>query len=450
AGALTAIDEAVRIYQRLAQDNPAAFLPDLAMSLNNQSNQRSAAGDRAGALTAIDEAVRIYQQLAQDNPAAFLPNLAASLSSLSDQLAESGQKHLANAAWAEPIMRQELVVHRGELRALMASWAARHDERETALSALAEAAGEVGADPGSVAAFAVTRARQTVRSVAMDLDVADTGLPAWAWVPIPDADLAFVQAWASASAWPDRETAVRVYGESFPGMTLPQSIETLSFLFPHTSHLEELTSLLDAVTEYSLEPVLSTLREQHQLRSLLLVWMTTATWPESFAYFRDHQDELRAPQVAQLLAQSQEPVARQHLAILRLLDKRPSDAVLQIVTDASIAADESLDALEKGQLDHLMLLITACPDVLQIPGTGPFLLAVLALAHGDADQANEAARLAAQRAEPVQHRAHIVRLRKLARSGVQIPGGADAIQNLITTLESHGANDQPAPVAGEG
>ncbi len=441
---------AVLVDDRRLREASADDQPHRAALLLAVSHRHALAGDRAGALTAIDEAVRIRRKLAQANPAAFLPTLATSLSSLSDQLAESGQKHLANPVWADAIMRQQLVVHRGELRALMASWVARHDQRETALSALAEAASEVGADPGSVAAFAVTRARQTVRSVAMGLDVADAGLPAWAWVPVPDADLAFVQAWGSAGTWPDRETAIRICDGSFPGLTLPQSIETLSFLFPQTPHFDELTSLLDAVAEYGLEPVLSTLREQHELQSVLSAWMTTATWSQSFAYLRDHQEELRAPQVAQLLSQSEEPVAGQHLAILRLLDKLPSDAVLQIVTDPSIAADESLDSLEKGQLDHVMLLITACPEVLHVPGTGPFLLAVLALAHGDADQTDETARLAAHSATPVQHRAHIVRLRKLARSGAQIPHGADAIESLITTLEAHGTNDQPAPGTGEG
>jgi tetratricopeptide (TPR) repeat protein len=68
AGALEAITEAVEHYRRLAQANPAAYLPDLAASLNNLSVQQSGTGDRAGALGSITEAVEHYRRLAQANP----------------------------------------------------------------------------------------------------------------------------------------------------------------------------------------------------------------------------------------------------------------------------------------------------------------------------------------------------------------------------------------------
>ncbi|HSZ30549.1 MAG TPA: hypothetical protein VK784_12450, partial [Pseudonocardiaceae bacterium] len=50
-GALSSITEAVRIHRTLVEQNPAAFLPDLALSLNNLSLWQSETGDRAGALT---------------------------------------------------------------------------------------------------------------------------------------------------------------------------------------------------------------------------------------------------------------------------------------------------------------------------------------------------------------------------------------------------------------
>ena len=46
--ALAAIEEAVAIYRQLAEARPDAFLPDLAMSLNNQSNRLSAPGAAGG------------------------------------------------------------------------------------------------------------------------------------------------------------------------------------------------------------------------------------------------------------------------------------------------------------------------------------------------------------------------------------------------------------------
>jgi tetratricopeptide (TPR) repeat protein len=92
AGALRAIEEAVEIYRRLAQAQPAAFEPNLAASLNNLSGQLSDSGDRAGALRAIEEAVEIRRRLAQAQPAAFEPNLAKSLNNLSNQLSDSGDR----------------------------------------------------------------------------------------------------------------------------------------------------------------------------------------------------------------------------------------------------------------------------------------------------------------------------------------------------------------------
>ena len=78
-GALEAIREAVDIYRRLAEANPPAYEPDLAMSLNNLSNRLSDSGDIPGALEAIREAVDIRRRLAEANPPAYEPVLARSL-----------------------------------------------------------------------------------------------------------------------------------------------------------------------------------------------------------------------------------------------------------------------------------------------------------------------------------------------------------------------------------
>ena len=96
--ALAAIEEAARTYRQLA---PAAFLPDLAMSLNNQSLRLSGLGRREDALAAIDEAVAICRQLAAGWPAAFLANLSSGLSNLADVLTTLNREHEAVAARRE-------------------------------------------------------------------------------------------------------------------------------------------------------------------------------------------------------------------------------------------------------------------------------------------------------------------------------------------------------------
>jgi len=60
--------------------NRDAFLPDLAMSLNNQANLQSEVGKRAEALASIEEAVEHYRELVRGNRDAFLPNLVTSYS----------------------------------------------------------------------------------------------------------------------------------------------------------------------------------------------------------------------------------------------------------------------------------------------------------------------------------------------------------------------------------
>ena len=74
--ALAPTDEAVDIYRRLAQANPAAFVPDLARSLNNLGIRLSGLGRGTRRWPPTDEAVEIRRRLAQANPAAFEPDLA--------------------------------------------------------------------------------------------------------------------------------------------------------------------------------------------------------------------------------------------------------------------------------------------------------------------------------------------------------------------------------------
>ncbi|MET8072406.1 tetratricopeptide repeat protein, partial [Streptomyces sp. NPDC005271] len=89
--ALTAIEEAVTVRRELAAARPDAFLPNLATSLNNLSIRLGELGRHEDALTAIEEAVTVRRELAAARPDAFLPNLATSLNNLSIRLGELGR-----------------------------------------------------------------------------------------------------------------------------------------------------------------------------------------------------------------------------------------------------------------------------------------------------------------------------------------------------------------------
>ncbi|MEU0047789.1 tetratricopeptide repeat protein [Streptomyces werraensis] len=89
---LTAIQEAVGHYRALAKANPDAYLPYLATSLNNLAVDLGAVGQREEALTAIQEAVDFRRALAEANPDAHLPDLAMSLNNLANRLGEVGRE----------------------------------------------------------------------------------------------------------------------------------------------------------------------------------------------------------------------------------------------------------------------------------------------------------------------------------------------------------------------
>ncbi|MCX5646899.1 MAG: tetratricopeptide repeat protein [Phycisphaerae bacterium] len=80
--ALDLYQKLVEMHEKLAAARPEAFLPDLAMSLNNLANRLSELGRREEALAAGQRAVEIREKLAAARPEAFLPDLARSLGTL--------------------------------------------------------------------------------------------------------------------------------------------------------------------------------------------------------------------------------------------------------------------------------------------------------------------------------------------------------------------------------
>ncbi len=71
------------------------------MSLNNLGNALLWVGRRDDALSAAQEAADIYRRLAETNPAAYLPDLAGSLTNLGNTLSEVGRRDDAVECWVE-------------------------------------------------------------------------------------------------------------------------------------------------------------------------------------------------------------------------------------------------------------------------------------------------------------------------------------------------------------
>ena len=95
------LKKAVDIYRHLVEENPDAFLPDLAMALNNLGARLAALGRREEALAATREAVDIRRELARRHPDRFLPDLARSLGAHGLVLLQAGRPAEAAAALRE-------------------------------------------------------------------------------------------------------------------------------------------------------------------------------------------------------------------------------------------------------------------------------------------------------------------------------------------------------------
>jgi tetratricopeptide (TPR) repeat protein len=120
--ALATNEEAVVLYRELMARNRDAYLPELAMALNNLANRQREAGQRETALATAEQAIALRRELVTRDRDTFLPNLAMSLNNLAVMQSDAGKKNEAL------VTAQEAVVVYREL-------AARN--RDAALSDLA-------------------------------------------------------------------------------------------------------------------------------------------------------------------------------------------------------------------------------------------------------------------------------------------------------------------------
>jgi tetratricopeptide (TPR) repeat protein len=101
AAAQQAYQEALQIRRELAKQNPAAYLPYVAMTLNNLGVLYSDTQRLAAAQQAYQEALQTYRELAKQNPAAYLPYLAKVLNNLADFYKASKHPEDANKLYRE-------------------------------------------------------------------------------------------------------------------------------------------------------------------------------------------------------------------------------------------------------------------------------------------------------------------------------------------------------------
>ena len=431
AAALAAITEAVDHYRALAQANPAAFLPDLAMSLNNLSNQQSATGDRAAALAAITEAVDHYRALAQANPAAFLPNLATSLNNLSDRLSEAGKTGVLAPTWGTAIAPMTCQAARAELRAAWSARLASDGLLEEAREELRRAAREADAASENEPIIVLERARHAIRSLAQTLGPAHDGLPVWAIAALPDRHVQLVDAVAHAADWPALHAALAQHADALSAPELRVTLRALADLFPGNTAPRQLQDLLDEVEAHGLDTFIDAQQTNYERRVLLTAWIATPTWSESLEYFRQHQAELTTDEIWDLLAESDDHTALQHLAILDLAHATSAGDAYAIVADTAMAEDAAFAAIEEGDLARLTTIAIAAPALQNRPTTWGLIDAILHLAQDDRESAYAALHAVTDQGSLMLRRAHSVRLRALQRHHPDLDG-LDRLLEIIS------------------
>ena len=75
-------EEALEIRRELAEQNPEAYKPDVAMTLNNLGILHKNTNDLKQAQDYYEEALEIYRDLAKQNPEAYKPDVAMTLNNL--------------------------------------------------------------------------------------------------------------------------------------------------------------------------------------------------------------------------------------------------------------------------------------------------------------------------------------------------------------------------------
>ena len=98
-----AYEEALKTYRQLVEKNPELFLPDLATALTNRGNYYHDNQKIPQAETVYNEAMKIYRQLADNNPDAFLPHVATILNNLGGLYYRNQKMLQADSVYAEAL-----------------------------------------------------------------------------------------------------------------------------------------------------------------------------------------------------------------------------------------------------------------------------------------------------------------------------------------------------------
>ena len=270
--------EAVELYRALAEASPAAYTPDLAMSLNNLANRFSAVGEQDEALVAAREAVELYRGPAETSPAAYTPRLAGSLNNLADILSADGRSEEAQAVFVEGIDRFSPGVRACRLVA-RATWRDDGGEAGDVVAAAREA--DSTDDPVFLGPV-----RRMIARVITDAGISDTGLPRWATVDAESAT-SRIEGWLECEDSEQRGAFLEAQWSS-PSASEREALAALAELYVDRPSVAALAALVERIADEGIQAVTTDLRIQYRSQLLARDWYEAHVSGRGASFLREH------------------------------------------------------------------------------------------------------------------------------------------------------------------
>jgi len=365
---------------------------------NTLAIRLSEAGERGEALEAAREAADLYKALAGASPAAYTPNLAMSLNNLANHLSEAGERDKALHIFIEDFDRFSPAT-RARLLLARASW--RHDNQEEDLVAAAHEA-----DGKDVPALLGPARREVACAVANSKQSLE-GLPSWVVATIDAETRNRIESWLNCADLAERANLLEKMWKS-PSESDCATLCAAAELYVDVPPIRDLAVLVDRVAKKGIQNVTFCLRWQYRAQMLATSWYSAHKGGRGAHYLRkqmvnggdaageshsEREKNMADPdmrsEVFRLLEVSlPEEEANKLKSIFCLADLSSPETAYEVYRRAEDAEDALEELLGNGNWRAMIAALEVRPS-LKDSGYGAVAAAFAASMNNDADRALE-------------------------------------------------------------
>ena len=365
---------------------------------NTLAIRLSEAGERGEALEAAREAADLYKALAEESPAAYTPDLAMSLNNLAAFLSEAGERDKALHIFIEDFDRFSPAT-RARLLLARASW--RHDNQEEDLVAAAHEA-----DGKDVPALLGPARREVACAVANSKQSLE-GLPSWAVATIDAETRNRIESWLNCADLAERANLLEKMWKS-PSESDCATLCAAAELYVDVPPIRDLAVLVDRVAKKGIQNVTFCLRWQYRAQMLATSWYSAHKGGRGAHYLRkqmvnggdaageshsEREKNMADPdmrsEVFRLLEVSlPEEEANKLKSIFCLADLSSPETAYEVYGRAEDAEDALEELLGNGNWRAMIAALEVRPS-LKDSGYGAVAAAFAASMNNDADRALE-------------------------------------------------------------